>query len=361
MTDKEYMKLALTIAKSAQGQTSPNPLVGAVIVKDGEIVGIGAHLKAGEAHAEVHALQMAKEKATGATMYVTLEPCSHYGKTPPCANLIIEKNIRKVLVATVDPNPQVAGRGIAMLRQAGIDVEVGLLKEEADELNQVFYHYIQTKMPFVTVKSASSLDGKTATHRGESKWITSSAAREDVQHYRHQHDSILVGINTVLADNPSLTTRLASGGKNPIRIILDSKLRIPLDATVVTDGKTPTWIVTSNQADCSKQKLLSDKGIKIINMKSPTIEIKELLSVIGENGITSVFVEGGSEVIASFIAAKKVNQLVTYIAPKLIGGKKSPTVVGGVGFPTMEEVLQLEFVSVERIGADIKIVSRLKE
>jgi len=361
MTDLEYMKLAIELASAAKGQTTPNPLVGAVIVRDGSVVGMGAHLKAGEAHAEVHALQMAKEKAEGATMYVTLEPCSHFGKTPPCANLLIEKKIKKVHVATVDPNPLVAGSGIALLQKAGIDVQVGLLKEEADRLNTVFYHYMKTKKPYITLKSASSIDGKTATSTRESKWITGSAAREDVHRYRHIHDAILVGIGTVLADNPSLTTRHIEGGKNPIRIILDHKLRTPIDANVIVDGKAPTWIVTSKDASLDKKQLLLEKGITVLEVNGTTININELLTLLGEKGITSLFVEGGAEVNSSFVAAKAINEIITYYAPIVIGGRLAPSIVGGHGFENMADVLQLEFESLEKIGKDIKIVSRIKE
>jgi diaminohydroxyphosphoribosylaminopyrimidine deaminase/5-amino-6-(5-phosphoribosylamino)uracil reductase len=230
MNDIYYMNLALNLAKGTLGQTSPNPVVGAVLVKENQIVGMGAHLKAGEAHAEVHAIQMAGIKAKGATLYVTLEPCSHFGKTPPCSDLVIRTGIKKVFVATTDPNPQVAGTGIERIRKAGIEVHLGLLQEEARELNKVFFYNIRTGLPFVTLKSAISLDGKTATVTGESKWITGEEARNDVHQYRHQHDAILVGVNTLIKDNPTLTTRLASGGKNPVRIILDTHLRTPKDA-----------------------------------------------------------------------------------------------------------------------------------
>src|SRR5690625_1050476 len=213
------MNFALTLASMATAQTSPNPPVGAVVVKNGEILGFGAHLKAGEAHAEVHALEMAGAKAKGATIYVTLEPCSHHGSTPPCVDLIIERGITRVVVAVLDPNQKVVGSGIAKLKQAGLNVEVGILQKEAEQVNKAFFHYITTQTPFVTVKTAISLDGKTKTATGESKCITGEEARLDVHRYRHVHDAILVGVNTVIADNPSLTTRLPNGGKNPVRTI----------------------------------------------------------------------------------------------------------------------------------------------
>jgi diaminohydroxyphosphoribosylaminopyrimidine deaminase / 5-amino-6-(5-phosphoribosylamino)uracil reductase len=357
MTDQDFMKLAIELAKSAKGQTNPNPIVGAVVVKDGQIVGMGAHLKAGEPHAEVHAIRMAGEKAKGSTVYVTLEPCSHYGKTPPCADLLIDRKVKRVVIATMDPNPLVAGKGIKKLKDAGIQVDVGLLKEEADKLNEVFYHYIQTKTPYVTIKSAASLDGKTATVTGDSKWITSEAARMDVHKYRHQHDAILVGVNTIIADNPHLTTRLPSGGKNPVRIILDTNLRTPLEANIVTDGEAPTWIITGSHVPEDRFQPYLKKHVKIIKMEEEKIRIPSLMKLLGENGISSLFVEGGSEVISSFINVGAVNQIITYIAPKIIGGREAPTVVGGKGFEKMADVLQLNIQSVEQIGEDIKIVS----
>ncbi|WP_208601789.1 bifunctional diaminohydroxyphosphoribosylaminopyrimidine deaminase/5-amino-6-(5-phosphoribosylamino)uracil reductase RibD [Parageobacillus thermantarcticus] len=355
--DEQYMRLAIEMAKAGIGQTSPNPIVGAVVVKNGEIVGLGAHLKAGEPHAEVHAIRMAGEKAKGATVYVTLEPCSHYGKTPPCADLLIEAGVRRVVVATTDPNPLVAGKGIEKLRNAGIDVKLGVLKEEADELNRVFFHYIATKTPFVTLKYASSLDGKIATATGESKWITSEAAREDVHRYRAVHDAILVGVNTVIVDNPSLTVRLPEGGKNPIRIVLDTHLRTPLDATILRDGQAETWMIVGSEVSDEKKKRYENENVQVISMSTPHIDIDELLHVLGERRITSLFVEGGSHVHDSFVRAKAVNEIVAYFTPKLIGGKQAPTPIGGIGFASMADVMQLEIRRVETIGPDIKIVA----
>jgi diaminohydroxyphosphoribosylaminopyrimidine deaminase / 5-amino-6-(5-phosphoribosylamino)uracil reductase len=355
--DEYYMRFAIDLAKAGIGQTSPNPVVGAVVVKNGEIVGFGAHLKAGEPHAEVHALRMAGEKAKDADVYVTLEPCSHYGKTPPCADLLIETGVKRVIIATTDPNPLVAGKGIAKLRQAGIEVDVGILKQEADELNQVFFHYIATKTPFVTLKYASSLDGKIATKTGESKWITSEAARRDVHRYRHLHDAILVGVNTVIADNPSLTVRHVERGENPIRIILDTHLRTPLDANVVNDGEAETWIVVGSEVKEEKISQYSGKHVQIIKMSQPKIVIDELLKVLGEKQVTSLFVEGGAEVHGSFIEAKAVNQVIAYIAPKVIGGKNSPAPIGGSGFAQMADVMNFKIKSVETLGPDLKIVA----
>ncbi|MDT8860098.1 bifunctional diaminohydroxyphosphoribosylaminopyrimidine deaminase/5-amino-6-(5-phosphoribosylamino)uracil reductase RibD [Alkalihalobacillus sp. MEB130] len=358
MNDVYYMKLALELAKSTKGQTSPNPMVGSVVVKDGVIVGMGAHLLAGEGHAEVQALTMAADKANGATIYVTLEPCSHYGKTPPCADLIIERGLKRVVVATGDSNPEVAGRGLAKLKNAGIEVEFGICQDEANELNEVFFHYMKEQLPFVTLKSATTLDGKTATVTGKSKWITGSKAREDVHRYRHEHDAILVGVGTVLADNPSLTTRLATGGKNPIRVVLDRTLRTPLDATLVQDQEAPTWILTTEHASKDKQEKLEQSGVHVIRMPDDSIET--VLSILGTKGVLSLFVEGGAEINGSFVKARAVNQIITYLAPKIFGGKAAPTAVAGAGIEDVEEAIELEVKEVTTIGTDIKIVSRLK-
>lgn len=361
MEHRDYMKLAIQLAKSGKGQTSPNPVVGAVVVKDGRIVGIGAHLKSGEAHAEVHALTMAKHDAKGATAYVTLEPCSHYGRTPPCADLLIEKGIGCVFVATPDPNPQVSRRGIDRLRNAGIEVEVGLLKQEADALNEVFFHYIRMGRPFVTLKSAVSLDGKTATVSGESRWITGEAARHDAHYYRQEHDAILVGVNTIIADNPTLTARFSAGGKNPTRVILDHHLRTPIDANVVADGEAQTWIVTGQSVSQEQCKSYQQYGVRMIVLDGEKIEIVPLLERLAAEGITSLFVEGGATVNDSFLRAGAVNRVVTYIAPKLLGGDSAPTSISGAGIEDLANVLMLSFESVEKLGEDLKIVSTAKE
>ncbi|QOR65331.1 bifunctional diaminohydroxyphosphoribosylaminopyrimidine deaminase/5-amino-6-(5-phosphoribosylamino)uracil reductase RibD [Cytobacillus suaedae] len=361
MLDIDYMDLAINVARAGVGQTSPNPVVGAVVVNENRVVGIGAHLKAGEPHAEVHAIRMAGEKAVNSTIYVTLEPCSHHGKTPPCAELLINSKVKRVVIATTDPNPLVAGKGIKLLRDAGISVEVGVRKEEADALNKVFYHTMSSKLPFVTLKAAISLDGKIATSTGESKWITGESARLDVHKLRHQHDAILVGVGTVIADNPSLTTRLPNGGKNPIRVILDTYLRTPIDAQIVTDGEAETIIIVSNQVEDKKKDLYQAKGVKILSLETKNIVIHDVLTLLSTLGITSVFVEGGAQVNGSFVKEKAVNQVITYIAPKIIGGSNAPSSIGGTGFEKMSEVLQLTIESVEQLGEDIKVIAVPKE
>ncbi|MFK3937886.1 bifunctional diaminohydroxyphosphoribosylaminopyrimidine deaminase/5-amino-6-(5-phosphoribosylamino)uracil reductase RibD [Alkalihalobacillus sp. NPDC078783] len=357
--DQEFMKLALTLAESAKGQTSPNPMVGAVVVADGRIVGTGAHLKAGEAHAEVHALNMAQEKAKDATIYVTLEPCSHYGRTPPCAKRIIESGIKRVVVACVDSNPEVGGKGVKMLEDAGIEVEVGVCEEEALDLNRAFFHFIKTHLPYVTLKSASTLDGKTATVSGESKWITGTEARMDGHRLRHENDAILVGVGTVLADNPSLTTRIEETvSRHPVRVVLDSKLRTPADARIVTDQLTETFIFTLNTASEEREKQLSSQDVKVIRLE--TLTIGEVLLELGKRDIQTILIEGGAEMHGSFIKEGYVNEMVQYFAPKLVGGTHASPVVGGEGIANLNEALQLTIQSVTQLGDDIKISSRVR-
>jgi diaminohydroxyphosphoribosylaminopyrimidine deaminase / 5-amino-6-(5-phosphoribosylamino)uracil reductase len=354
----EYMQLALSLAKAGKGQTSPNPAVGAVVVKDGEIVGMGAHLKAGEPHAEVHAIRQAGNKAEGADIYVTLEPCAHTGKTPPCANLIVENKLKRVFIASVDPNPLVAGKGIAILEKAGIEVKTGICEQEALKLNDHFFHYIQTKTPYVTLKSAVTLDGKTAAFTGDSKWITSEESRLDVHKYRHSHDAILVGVNTVIKDNPLLTTRLPLGGKNPIRIVLDTHLRIPIESTILNTEDAETVVFCGSEASEDKKQLLADKGVRVEQLGNPDLPVKLVLQRLGELNVTSLLVEGGSAVHFSFLKEKAFQEVVIYMAPKLIGGSQAFSSFGGQGFPSIAEGEELEYVSIEQIGKDIKIIAK---
>lgn len=355
--DKHFMSLALSLAKSATGQTSPNPMVGAVVVKDGQIAGMGAHLRAGEAHAEVHALNMAGERAKGATMYVTLEPCSHHGRTPPCADAVLRAGVSRVVIAMLDPNPQVAGRGAARLKDAGVEVITGVMEKEAQQLNEVFFHYISTGRPFVTIKTASTLDGKTATSTGDSRWISGVKAREEVHQLRHQSDAILVGINTVLADDPALTARLHSQGKQPVRIILDRSLRIPLSARLVTDKAAPTWIYTTAKAPAEKVASLQAQGVEVILLGEEVLSIHAVLDSLGQRGITSLLVEGGAEVNGSFLQARAMNKVISYVSCKLIGGRTAPTSFGGDGLELMNDAVLLERMQVEQIDEhDVRIV-----
>lgn len=358
--DSTYMALAMQLAKGTRGQTSPNPLVGAVIVREGAVVGMGAHLRAGEPHAEVHALRMAGDKAKGAVLYVTLEPCSHHGRTPPCAEAVLQAGISRVVIAALDPNPLVAGRGAAMLQKAGIEVTIGVLEEEARRLNEVFFHYITTGLPFVTVKTASTLDGKIAAATGDSRWITGEEARQQVHELRRQHDAILVGVNTVIADDPALTARWEGREweKQPVRIILDSRLRTPLDARVVTDGKAPTWIVTSRLASREKQAAFAARGVQVIELEpAHRLPIREVLQALGQRGITSLLVEGGSAVNGSLLQARAIQKVISYLSLKLAGGAGAPTAFGGTGVALMNDAILLRDLQVERVGErDIRII-----
>ncbi|MFJ7406827.1 MULTISPECIES: bifunctional diaminohydroxyphosphoribosylaminopyrimidine deaminase/5-amino-6-(5-phosphoribosylamino)uracil reductase RibD [unclassified Lysinibacillus] len=363
-TDEKYMQLALDLAASARGNTNPNPLVGAVIVKDGVIVGTGLHRKAGEPHAEVHAFRMAGEHAKGATLYVTLEPCSHYGKTPPCANLVKESEVSRVVVAMQDPNPAVAGNGIQLLRDAGIEVEVGVLEEKSRRLNERFIHNMLTKRPFVISKYAMTLDGKIAAHTGHSKWVTGAEAREDVHHIRHEVDAILVGVGTVIADNPSLTTRLNDRhGKNPIRIIMDSSLRTPTHANVLNVEEAKTIIVCGEDVKQDQINVLEAKGVTVLPVRKSNegLHIDDMLEKLYVLGITDILVEGGSAINASFLQNAAIDKYVIYVAPKVLGGSLSLTPFAGYNAATMDEAWDVAFDSVDKIGQDLRMIAYPKK
>ncbi|MDP4552687.1 bifunctional diaminohydroxyphosphoribosylaminopyrimidine deaminase/5-amino-6-(5-phosphoribosylamino)uracil reductase RibD [Alkalihalobacillus macyae] len=359
MKHLDYMRTAISMASATLGQTNPNPAVGAIIVNEGRIVGMGAHLRAGEGHAEVHALRMAGKEASGGTAYVTLEPCSHHGRTPPCADALIEAGIKTVYIASQDPNPLVSGGGVAKLREAGVTVEIGLGEEEALRLNKMFFHSITNKRPFVTLKSATTLDGKIATRNRDSKWITGEEARKDVHSLRHLHDAILVGVGTVISDNPSLTTRYGEG-LSPIRVVLDHHLRIPTDSIVLTDDSVETWIVTTKDA-VKKNDRTFQKHVHVIEVSQNSILIDEVLDLLGKRNITSLFVEGGSEIHGSFLEGSHFQQVITYLAPKLIGGRDAPTSFGANGFSKMSDAVNLTIESVEKIGEDIRVIATRKE
>ena len=362
LQDEEFMQEALRLARNAAGRTSPNPLVGAVIVREGRIVGAGWHRKAGTPHAEIHALNMAGNLAKDATLYVTLEPCSHYGRTGPCAEAVVKAGIKRVVIGMGDPNPKVAGKGIAILERAGIEVRCGVLEDEARALNEVFLKWIATQKPFVVLKTAMSLDGKIATHTGKSQWITGEAARQRVHEYRDTYDGIMVGIGTVLADNPSLTARLPDGqGKNPVRIVVDSKARTPLDANLVTDGAALTIIAVTAKAPQERVQALKDKGVAImVAGDGEQVDMNLLMQKLGEMEICSVFVEGGGQVNFSLLKAGLVDKVHAFIAPKLIGGREALTPVEGAGFAELTEAVELERTTVETIGQDILLTGYVK-
>ncbi|MFB9973113.1 bifunctional diaminohydroxyphosphoribosylaminopyrimidine deaminase/5-amino-6-(5-phosphoribosylamino)uracil reductase RibD [Allobacillus sp. GCM10007489] len=358
---KDYMKHALEMARLTIGQTHPNPSVGAIVVKNGRVVGVGTHMKPGEPHAEVFALQQAGDEAKDADIYVTLEPCAHYGKTPPCAKAIIDAGIKKVFVATLDPNPKVAGKGVQWLRDEGIDVEVGLHEEDAIEINKDFMHFMRNKRPYVTIKTAVSLDGKMTANSGDSKWITGEAARRDVHENRHRHDAILVGIETVKHDDPQLTTRLPHGGINPIRIILDTHLSIPFHAKILTDQAVRTIIICGNHASESTEKQLNEiEHIDVLRMPTDEIDLNDLLAQLAEDKIMSVYVEGGSKVHSSFIHKQLFDELHVYMAPKLIGGPSSKPFFNQNGFTEVSQSVKLTFESIEQMDDDLKIIAKPK-
>lgn len=363
MSDEDYMREALRLARNALGRTSPNPLVGAVVVREGRIVGAGWHRKAGTPHAEVHALAMAGSLAQGATVYVTLEPCSHHGRTGPCAEALVQAGVSRVVIGMQDPNPLVAGRGIAILEKAGIDVTCGILEEEAKALNEVFLKWILQREPFVVLKTAMTLDGKITTSTGESRWITNEASRQRSHELRDIYDAILVGIGTVLADDPSLTTRLPGGlGKNPLRVILDSQARTPLRAKVVTDGQAPTIIAVTAAAPADRVRALEAAGAEVLQVNAgPRVDVKKLLQLLGEREISSVFVEGGAGVNASFLEASLVDRVYAFIAPKLVGGEKARTPIGGAGIPALADAVVLENTAVELLAGDILVTGSVKK
>jgi len=357
IVDEQYMQQALSIAQYAIGRTSPNPMVGAVIVNDGRVVGQGWHRKAGTPHAEVHALKQAGELAYGATMYVTLEPCFHHGRTGPCVEAVIAAGIKKVVIAMTDPNPLVAGQSIHKLHEAGIEVVEGVLASEAAKLNEIFIKWIATQMPFVVLKTAMSLDGKIAAYTGHSQWITGPASRERVHQLRDCYDAILVGIGTILADDPNLTTRLPETGKNPIRIVIDSMARTPLEAHVVTDGLAPTIIAVTDRAPKDRIDSLRSRGVEvlIIEAKQEQVDLRKLFIVLGQKAITSILVEGGGSINASVLADNLVDKIYWFIAPKIIGGSSAPGPVGGQGVANVNDAYLFEDMNMEPIGEEILI------
>lgn len=358
-THSTFMNRALTLAQQGRGRTSPNPLVGAVVVNAGEIVGEGYHQKAGEPHAEIHALKEAGEKAQGSTLYVNLEPCCHLGQTPPCTDTIIEAGVKHVYAGHLDPNPKVAGKGIKRLEEAGIEVQVGLCSEKAEKLNEIFIKHVTTGYPFVILKIAMSLDGKIATAKGESQWITSPASRQRVHEMRDEVDAILVGIGTILKDNPVLTTRLPNKqGKDPTRIILDSHARTPTAAKIFNpDSEADVIIAVTPQAFASNIALLKVTGAEIIEIpeRDGKVCFKTLLETLGTLGITSVMIEGGGEVNSTALLSGIVDKVTCFLAPKFIGGKEAPGVFGGEGIEELIDAPELKRKTITQLDCDLLI------
>lgn len=366
------MRRALRLAARGYGLTSPNPMVGAVLVNRGEIIGQGFHQRAGLPHAEIEAMRDAERhgrKTRGATLYVTLEPCSTHGRTPPCTAAIIAAQIKRVVVAATDPNPKHAGRGLKLLRRAGIKVMHGVLAEDAARLNEAFNHWIVHRSPFVTVKAAMSLDGKIATRTGESKWITARHSRAYGMKLRQGHDAILVGINTVLADNPSLTLRSVEGcrlkveGLRPLRrIVLDSNGRTPLTAKLVTDGlASVTTVVVSKNASTKRVAALRKRvQVAVAPLKNGTLDLRWLMRRLRKENITSLLVEGGGEVNASFLIGGHAHRVAFFYAPKIIGGGDARKGVAGPGVSDLKDAIQLRDLEYRRLGPDLLLSARVE-
>lgn len=363
------MRLALRLAARGLGHTSPNPVVGAVIVANGRLVGRGYHQRVGGPHAEVHALNEAGRRAWGATLYVSLEPCVHLNKrTPPCVPAIIKAGIRRVVVAMRDPNPSVRGRGVRALRRAGLHVEVGCLREEAARLNESYNHRLRTGRPLVTVKAAMTLDGKIAAAGGESRWITGEAARRDAHWLRARADAILVGIGTVLADDPRLTVRLgrrhgpARAGARPLRVVLDSRLRLPLRAKMLWEPSGGQVIViTTSRAHDARIKKIEHQGARVIQVAADRrgVSLPAALRALADLGVNHVVVEGGAEVNAALLQGRLVDRLVLYMAPKLLGGRDALSVIGGSA-PRLADAISLDDVTITKIGADLRVDARIR-
>jgi len=357
------MHVALSQAAKGLGKVNPNPLVGAVIVRGENIISTGYHELFGGPHAEINAIRNANGSVEGATMYITLEPCSHFGKTPPCADALIDAGIKKVIVAMKDPNPWVSGRGIDKLKENGIEVVEGLLENEAKELNRIFIKYIQTKLPYVVMKSAMSLDGKIATASGNSQWISGLESRQYVHLLRNELKGILVGVNTVIKDDPELTTRIDGIiGRNPIRIVVDSTGRIPLSASMLKDGAgNPVIIATTTEFPENKRVQLEASGHRVMTLPDCDckVDLNRLMVELGKLGIDGILLEGGGTLNESALKSNIVDEVQFFIAPKLIGGRNALTPIEGSGFDKVEDGVKLGQMKIQMIGEDILVTARV--
>ena len=362
--DVKYMERAFRQAAKGAGWVNPNPLVGAVIVKDGRIIGEGFHEYFGGPHAEAAAIENCSEDPAGATMFVTMEPCSHTGKTPPCAQLLIDRKIARVVIGMTDPNPLVNGNGIKMLQEAGMEVETGLLEEKIRRQNEVFIKYITTGTPFVVLKSAMSIDGKTATVSSESRWISGEESRKLVHRMRQRYSSILVGVDTVIKDDPMLNVRLPSKNlRQPLKVIVDSSLRIPMQAKVMTNDPQLTLVAATALASKEKVREIERAGaqVMICPSKGGQIELAYLVKALGVMEIDSILIEGGSKVAFSALEEGIVDKVVTFIAPRILGGEGAPTPVGGKGIGKIEDAIGLEDIRVSRVGKDLMVEGRINK
>ena len=351
ISHKKYMEIALKLAEKGKGTTSPNPMVGCVVVKRGKIIGKGYHRKSGEDHAEVIALSQAGKKANNSTLYVNLEPCSHWGKTPPCTEKIVESGVREVIIGCNDPNPLV--EGFKELKFRGIKSKIGILEHESKKLNEIYMKFMKKKMPFVTIKVAMSADGRIATSSGDSKYITSTEARKVVHQLRTEADAVLVGVNTVIRDNPQLTPRLVQG-KDPLKIVLDSTLKMPEKCNLMKEP-SKLLVATTNKASKSKLDALRQKGVNIItlNQKNGMVDLKQLMEELGKREMTSVMIEGGTEVNSSAIKAGIVDKIVIFAAPKIIGSGKGA--IGNLGITKINKAINLKNTKTEKVGNDLMI------
>ena len=361
MPKHQYMERAILLAQKGIGWVSPNPLVGAVIVKGGQIIGEGYHRCCGEAHAERNALSACTEDPSGATMYVTLEPCCHVGRQPPCVEAILNAGISQVVIGSHDPNPMVNGGGAAFLKGHGISVETGFMREQCDALNPVFFHYIRTKRPYVVMKYAMTLDGKIAAWTGESKWITSAAARAHVQTLRHRYRAIMVGLGTILTDNPMLTFRI-TGGRTPIRIICDTHLQTPLDSAVVQTAHDVPTILATCCTDWNRHRPYQACGCEIIITEEDAghVNLVQLMELLSAREIDSLLLEGGSTLNWAALECGIVCSSAVYIAPKLLGGQEAISPIAGRGFSFPDQAAQLKITAITRIGEDILIESEVE-
>jgi diaminohydroxyphosphoribosylaminopyrimidine deaminase/5-amino-6-(5-phosphoribosylamino)uracil reductase len=362
LEDEKYMRMALELAKKGCGFVSPNPMVGAVIVKDKRVIGQGYHERYGQLHAERNALAHCTESPEGAVMYVTLEPCCHHGKQPPCVDAILESGIARVVIGSADPNPLVSGGGIRILREHGVEVKEDVLREECDAINPIFFHYIRTGRPYVVMKYAMTLDGKIAAYTGASKWITGEEARAHVQTQRHRFRGIMVGVGTVLADDPLLTCRM-EGGRNPIRIVCDSKLRTPLTSRIVqTAGEVETILATCCQ-DAERYADYEKKGCMILPVKAQAgqVDLADLMEQLGRRQIDSILLEGGGTLNWSALEKGIVNAVQAYIAPKIFGGKDAKSPVEGSGVALPAEAARLSHTTITRLGEDFLLEGEVKD
>ena len=360
LTDSQYMARALELAAKGMGWTSPNPMVGAVIVKDGEIIAEGYHHRCGGLHAERDALSRCTGDPAGAAMYVTLEPCCHTGRQPPCVDAILEAGISRLVIGSPDPNPLVAGKGVNLLQRHGTAVRIGVLREECDRLNRVFLHYITHRRPYVVMKYAMTLDGKIAAYTGLSQWVTGVEARAHVQAQRHRFTGIMVGVGTVLADDPMLTCRM-EGGRNPVRIVCDSRLRTPLSCQLVRTAKEVPTILATCSGGTARHKPYEEAGCTVLvtRDKGGRVDLSHLMELLGQREIDSILLEGGGTLNWSMLSAGLVSGVQAYIAPKLFGGATAKTPVEGQGFPSPAQSILLEEPVITRLGPDILLESEV--